>query len=106
MEASLKDLFSAQRNQPRRNLSRLPPLSHRPRRRKGRLESRPRNHKLSALFGWFFNAFAERVANEALDRDRRADISFSFLHRLSHGLGLVVDVRLVEQADFLVIGLQ
>src|SRR6185437_13987283 len=52
------------------------------------------------------NAFAKRITNKAGDLDRAADGALGFLERLRDGLGRVVNVSLLEQADFLVEGLQ
>ena len=53
------------------------------------------------------DAFAERVAHKTLQRHRRADGLVGFLHGLADGLAaVVVDIGLLEQADFLEIGLQ
>ena len=52
------------------------------------------------------DALAERVAHEAGDLDRRADLAFGFLDRLRDVLVRLVDEGLIEQADLLVEGLE
>src|SRR5579863_441357 len=60
----------------------------------------------SGLFYRFLDAFAERVADESLDRDRTADRPFGLPDRLGDGLGRIMDVRLIEEADLPVEGLE
>src|SRR5690242_20794613 len=52
------------------------------------------------------DSLAESIAHKAGNLHRRADFALSFLHRLRHRLAGVVDEGLLEQADFLVVGLQ
>src|SRR3569832_513602 len=52
------------------------------------------------------DTLAERVAHEAGDLDRTADLALGFLDRLRHHLLVVEDERLLEHADLLVEGLQ
>ena len=61
--------------------------------RKGRPEGRPIASDAYAFFGRFFDAFAEGVAHEAVQRDRRADRLFGFLDGLGDRLGGVVHDR-------------
>src|SRR6187401_20987 len=52
------------------------------------------------------DAFAEGIADEARHLDRTADLALGFLNRLRNTLVRFVDVGLIEQADFLVEGLE
>src|ERR1700692_4710124 len=52
------------------------------------------------------DALAERKTLEAADLDRSADFSFGFIDGLRHAFLVVADKALVEQPDFLEIGLQ
>jgi hypothetical protein len=53
------------------------------------------------------DSLAESIAHKSGDLHRRADLALSFLHRLGDRLaGFVVDEGLLQQADFLVVGLQ
>src|SRR5580658_3844878 len=51
-------------------------------------------------------AFAERIAHEAADLDRRADLAFALFDRLRHAFLIVENEALIEQADFLVEGFE
>src|SRR5258708_15265111 len=54
-----------------------------------------------------FDSLAESIAHKSGNFHRRTDLAFGFLHRLRHRLALfVMDERLLQQADFLVIGLE
>src|ERR1700760_907984 len=54
-----------------------------------------------------FDSLAESIAHKSGDLHRRADLAFGFLQRLGDRFALfVVDEGLLQQADFLVIGLQ
>src|ERR1700744_6161317 len=54
-----------------------------------------------------FDSFAESIAHKSGDLHRATDLALSFLHRLGSRFALfVMDKRLPQQADFLVIGLQ
>src|SRR5579883_1672357 len=53
-----------------------------------------------------FDPLADRVAHEARHLDGAAHLAFGFLERLRHTLVGVVNITLIEQADFLVEGLQ
>src|SRR5947209_5372278 len=53
-----------------------------------------------------FNALAERVAHEASDLDRPADLAFRFLQRLPDAFLVVEDEGLLEQGLLLVEGLE
>src|SRR6185437_577365 len=54
-----------------------------------------------------FDSLAESIAHKSGDLHRRADLALSFLDRLGDRFALfVVDKGLLQQADFLVIGLQ
>src|SRR5215831_2187154 len=48
----------------------------------------------------------ESIAHKARDLHRAAHLALSFLHSLRHRLAGIVDEGLLEQADFLVVGLQ
>ena len=50
--------------------------------------------------------FAERITHEPRNLDRTADLALGFLDRLGNTLVRLVDVRLIEQADFLVEGFE
>src|ERR1700709_2491043 len=53
------------------------------------------------------DSLAQSIAHKSGDLHSRADLALSFLDGLGHRLALlVVDGPLVQQADFLVIGLQ
>src|SRR5271170_1124752 len=60
----------------------------------------------SGLFRRLLDAFAQRVADKAGDGDRRADRFLGLFDRLSDGLGGIVDISLIEEADLLIKGLQ
>src|SRR4029450_10719580 len=54
-----------------------------------------------------FDSLAESIAHKSGNLHRRANFAFGFLHGLRDRLALfVVDERLLQQADFLVIGLE
>src|SRR5437870_13616801 len=54
-----------------------------------------------------FDSLAESIAHKSGNLHRRADLTFGFLDRLRDRLALfVMDERLLQQADFLVVGLQ
>src|SRR3981189_765308 len=54
-----------------------------------------------------FDSLAESIAHKSGNLHRRADPALGFLHRLGDRLALfVMDEGLLQQADFLVIGLQ
>src|SRR5258705_11734496 len=53
-----------------------------------------------------FDAFAEGITNVARDLDRSADLALRLFDGLRHALVRRVDERLIEQADFLVEGLE
>src|SRR3569832_2649119 len=55
---------------------------------------------------FLLDAFTARVAHEAGNLDRAADLALGFLQRLRDRLAAVVDEGLLEQADFLVVCLQ
>src|ERR1700709_1682561 len=53
------------------------------------------------------DSLAQSIAHKSGDLHSRADLALSFLDGLGYRLALfVVDERLIQQADFLVIGLQ
>src|SRR5712664_4196630 len=52
------------------------------------------------------DSLAQSIAHKSGNLHRRADLALSFLQRLGDRLGVSVDEGLLEQADFLVIGLQ
>src|SRR3984957_8845694 len=52
------------------------------------------------------DSLAQSIAHKSGDLDRRADLTLSFFYRLGDRFGAVVDEGLLQQADFLVIGLQ
>ena len=52
------------------------------------------------------DTLTERIAHKAGDLDRATDLALGFLQRLRHALLVVVDERLIEQADLLVEGLE
>src|SRR5438105_15210685 len=52
------------------------------------------------------DSLAESIAHEARDLHGTANLALGLLHRLRHRLAGVVDEGLLEQADFLVVGLQ
>src|SRR5215216_621465 len=52
------------------------------------------------------DSLAESIAHKAGDLHGPADLALSFLHRLRDRLAAVVDERLLEEADFLVEGLE
>src|SRR5215470_11158776 len=52
------------------------------------------------------DSLTESIAHKAGDLHGSPDLALSFLHRLRHRLAGVVDEGLLEQADFLVVGLQ
>src|SRR5712664_312730 len=52
------------------------------------------------------DSLPQSIAHKSGNLHRRADLALSFLHGLGDRLGVVVDKGLLEQADFLVIGLQ
>src|ERR1700755_1912643 len=52
------------------------------------------------------DSLAQSIAHKSRDLDRRADLTLSFLDRLRDRLGVIVDEGLLQQADFLVVGLQ
>src|SRR5271155_5672848 len=49
---------------------------------------------------------AQRVAHEARDLDRAADLAFGVLERLADRLVGIMDIGLIQQAGFLVEGLE
>src|SRR5579859_6832173 len=53
-----------------------------------------------------FDSLAESIAHKAGHLHRRTDLALSFLERLGDRLAAVMDECLLEQADFLVEGLQ
>src|SRR5260370_41635731 len=52
------------------------------------------------------DSLAQSIAHKSGNLHRRADLALSFLQGLGDRLGIIVDEGLLEQADFLVIGLQ
>src|SRR3954468_5301456 len=52
------------------------------------------------------DAFAQRVAHESRHLDRTAGLALGFLDRLRNTLVRLMDIGLIEQADFLVEGLE
>src|ERR1700751_1817519 len=52
------------------------------------------------------DSLAESIEHKARDLQRSADLALGFLERLGDRLAAVVDEGLLEQADFLVEGLQ
>src|SRR6476659_4798211 len=52
------------------------------------------------------DAFAQSVARESRHLDRTADLALGFLDRLRNTLVRLMDIGLIEQADFLVEGLE
>src|SRR6187399_3301255 len=52
------------------------------------------------------DSLTESIAHEARDFHRAADLALGLLHRLRHRFAGVVDEGLLEQADFLVVGLE
>src|SRR5271166_2190538 len=60
----------------------------------------------SGLFRRLLDAFAQCVADKAGDGDWRADGFLGLFDRLSDGLGGIVDISLIEEANLLIEGLQ
>jgi len=61
---------------------------------------------LSGLLVLSLDPFAERIAHETANLNRRLHATFGFLHGLSDALGLIVNVLLVNQANLFEEGLQ
>src|SRR5579864_8541784 len=65
-----------------------------------------RRHFSTEIAGRPFDALAKRKADEAADLDRRTHRALALLERLGDALFVVVDKRLIDEADFLVEGLE
>src|SRR6266850_4791766 len=52
------------------------------------------------------DSLAQSIAHKSGNLHRRADLALSFLQGLGDRFGVIVDEGLLEQTDFLVIGLQ